>query len=77
MEHFSQQSLIESDPEKMGGTSVFYGTRVPIKNLFDYLKEGDNLERFLGNFPTVSHDQVVGVLELFKEKLLTEYEVAA
>jgi uncharacterized protein (DUF433 family) len=77
MKSFSQQSLIESDPEKMGGMPVFYGTRVPIKNLFDYLEGGDSVEIFLGDFPTVEREQVIGVLELFKEKLLTEYEVAA
>ncbi|HZH34400.1 MAG TPA: DUF433 domain-containing protein [Pyrinomonadaceae bacterium] len=69
--------LIESDLEKMGGTPVFRGTRVPIKNLFDYLEAGDNLETFLDDFPTVTHEQAIGILELFKIKLLEEYEVAA
>lgn len=68
---------IEVDPEKLGGTPVFRGTRVPIKNLFDYLEGGDDLETFLDDFPTVERDQVLGVLELFKVKLLAEYEVAA
>lgn len=68
---------IEVDPEKLGGTPVFRGTRVPIKNLFDYLEGGDDLETFLDDFPTVERDQVVGVLELFKIKLLAEYEIAA
>ena len=70
-------SLIESDPEKMGGTPVFRGTRVPVKNLFDYIEGGDSLDVFLDDFPTVDHDQVIGVLELYKVKLLQEYEVAA
>jgi uncharacterized protein (DUF433 family) len=69
--------LIESDPEKLSGTPVFCGTRVPIKNLFDYLEAGDSLNVFLDDFPTVSREQAVGVLELFKEKILDEYEVAA
>ncbi len=68
---------IEVDPEKLGGTPVFRGTRVPIKNLFDYLEGGDDLETFLDDFPTVERQQVLGVLELFKVKLLAEYEIAA
>ncbi|MGD9560664.1 MAG: DUF433 domain-containing protein [Pyrinomonadaceae bacterium] len=68
---------IEVDPEKLGGTPVFRGTRVPIQNLFDYLEGGDGLETFLDDFPTVDRDQVRGVLELFKVKLLAEYEIAA
>jgi uncharacterized protein (DUF433 family) len=77
MGELSHSELIESDPEKMGGTPVFRGTRVPIKNLFDYLEGGDSMEVFLDNFPTVEREQVLGVLELFKETLLTKYEVAA
>jgi len=69
--------FIESDPEKMGGTVVFSGTRVPVQNLFDYLKAGDGVETFIEHFPTVSRDQVIGTLELFKLKLLTDYEIAA
>lgn len=77
MENFSSSALIESDPEKLGGTPVFRGTRVPIQNLFDYLEGGDSLDVFLDDFPTVSREQVVGVLELFRVKLLDEYELAA
>ena len=69
--------FIESDAEKLSGTPVFRGTRVPIKNLFDYLEAGDNLEEFLDDFPTVTHAQAVGVLDLYKIKILQEYEVAA
>jgi uncharacterized protein (DUF433 family) len=69
--------FIESDPEKLGGTPVFRGTRVPIKNLFDYLEAGDNLEIFLDDFPTVSREQAVGVLRLYEVKLLEEYEAVA
>ncbi|HEX6278645.1 MAG TPA: DUF433 domain-containing protein [Pyrinomonadaceae bacterium] len=68
---------IEIDPEKLGGTPVFRGTRVPIQNLFDYLEGGDSLDVFLDDFPTVEREQVIGVLELFKVTLLEEYEVAA
>ena len=70
-------SFIETDAEKLGGTPVFRGTRVPVKNLFDYLEGGDSLEVFLEDFPTVSREQAVGVLNLYKVKLLEEYEVAA
>jgi uncharacterized protein (DUF433 family) len=77
MDRFSNNDLIESDKEKLGGTPVFRGTRVPIRNLFDYLKGGDSLEVFLDDFPTVEREQVLGVLELYKVKLLEEYEIAA
>lgn len=77
MNDFRHAEFIESDPEKMGGTPVFRGTRVPIKNLFDYLEGGDSLDVFLDDFPTVDHDQVVGVLELYKIELLERYEIAA
>ncbi|HEY0547390.1 MAG TPA: DUF433 domain-containing protein [Pyrinomonadaceae bacterium] len=69
--------LIERDPEKLGGTPVFFGTRVPIKNLFDCLEGGDSLDEFLDQFPTVTREQALGVLEASKETLLATYEVAA
>lgn len=69
--------FIESDAEKLSGTPVFCGTRVPVKNLFDYLEAGDSLDEFLDDFPTVTHAQAIGVLELYKVKLLQDYEVAA
>ncbi len=61
---FLNNEFIESDAEKMGGTPVFRGTRVPVQNLFDYLDGGDSLDIFLDDFPTVSRDQAIGVLEL-------------
>lgn len=70
-------SFIETDAEKLGGTPVFRGTRVPVKNLFDYLEGSDSLEVFLEDFPTVSREQAVGVLNLYKVKLLEEYEAVA
>jgi uncharacterized protein (DUF433 family) len=69
--------LIEVDFEKMSGTPVFTGTRVPINHLFDYLKAGDSLGVFLSDFPTVKREQALGVIELMRERLLTEYETAA
>ena len=65
-----EQQLILSDPEIMGGTPVFRGTRVPVKNLFDYLETGETIEAFLHSFPTVSREQVMSALEL-SEQLLT------
>jgi hypothetical protein len=50
---------------------------VPINHLFDYLKAGDSLGVFLDDFPTVTRDQALGVLELLRERLVTEYETAA
>ena len=71
------KDVVEVNPKKMSGTPVFAGTRVPIKNLFDYLEEGDSLDVFLDDFPTVTREQVQAVLELSREKLLAEYEIAA
>jgi uncharacterized protein (DUF433 family) len=62
--------LIESDPEKLGGTPVFYGTRVPVKNLFDCLEGGESLDEFLDQFPTVTREQVLRVLEASRDTLL-------
>ncbi|HEV8238377.1 MAG TPA: DUF433 domain-containing protein [Thermoanaerobaculia bacterium] len=56
--------VIHSDPEIMSGTPVFVGTRVPVKNLIDYLEAGDSLEDFLRSFPTVTREQAVAALEL-------------
>lgn len=71
------KDLVEVDPEKMSGAPVFTGTRVPINHLFDYLEAGDILDVFLDDFPTVTREQTLGVLELMRERLLTEYETAA
>ena len=64
--------LIIRDNEIMSGTPVFKGTRVPIKNLIDYLEAGDDLDEFLDDFPSVSRDQAIQVLELAKDMLLTQ-----
>ena len=58
------EKIININPEILGGTPVFWGTRVPIKNLFDYLETGETIEAFLGDFDGVTHEQVVKVLEL-------------
>lgn len=54
---------IQIDPRVMGGTPCFAGTRVPVKNLFDYLEAGDTLDQFLANFPSVAREVAVAVLE--------------
>jgi uncharacterized protein (DUF433 family) len=56
----------------MGGTPVFAGTRVPVQTLIDYLEAGDRLDDFLDDFPTVSREQALQVLELAKEALLAK-----
>jgi uncharacterized protein (DUF433 family) len=68
--------FVEVNPKKMSGTPVFRGTRVPIQNLFDCLEDGETLEQFLEQFPTVTREQVSGVLELSKERLLDSEVVA-
>lgn len=66
----TEQLPIHSDPAIMGGTPVFLGTRVPVQTLLDYLEAGDPLDEFLDNFPSVSREQTIAVLELAKEMLL-------
>ena len=56
--------IINIDPEILGGTPVFAGTRVPIKNLFDYLETGETIDYFLDDFEGVSREQAVKVLEM-------------
>jgi uncharacterized protein (DUF433 family) len=67
---------VHSDPDILGGTPVFIGTRVPMKTLLDYLEAGDSLNEFLDHFPSVSREQAISVLELAKE-MLTAYATAA
>ena len=71
------KDLVEVNPQKMSGVPVFAGTRVPIGHLFEYLEKGETLTEFLRQFPTVTHEQALGVLELSKESLLANHEVAA
>jgi len=64
--------LITIDPEIHSGTPVFTGTRVPVKTLFDHLEAGDSLEVFLDDFPSVSREQAVAVLEEARAALLAD-----
>ena len=66
---FMEVQTINIDPEILGGTPVFFGTRVPIKNLFDYLESGDSIDTFLDDFESVKRSQVIKVLEM-SQKLI-------
>ena len=65
-----KSGVIEIDPEKLSGTPVFSGTRVPIQNLFDYLEGGDTLENFLEGFPLVTREQAIAVVEMAEAPLV-------
>ena len=67
--------IVHSDPEILGGTPVFVGTRVPVKSLFEHLEAGDALDVFLESFPSVSRAQAVAALELARE--MTEAHATA
>lgn len=71
-----EQLVIHSDPEILSGTPVFIGTRVPVQSLLDYLEGGHPLAEFLDDFPTVTREQAVAVLEEAKH-LLVARAVAA
>ncbi|MDZ7779912.1 MAG: DUF433 domain-containing protein [Gemmatimonadota bacterium] len=62
--------LLSQDPEILGGTTVFSGTRVPVQNLIDYLASGQTLDEFLEDFPSVSREQAMSVLRLAQEALV-------
>lgn len=64
------KGIIHSDPEIMGGTPVFVGTRVPLQNLIDSLEGGESVEEFLAAFPTVKREQAIAVIEAGKLKML-------
>ena len=69
--------IINRDPEILGGTPVFTGTRVPIKAIFDYIEAGDDLDEFLDDFPSVKREQALGLLELARKNLTGANEAAA
>jgi uncharacterized protein (DUF433 family) len=66
------QEIVHSDPEILGGTPVFVGTRVPVKILFDYLEAGDSLDVFLDEFPSVDREQAIAALELAREAISSD-----
>jgi uncharacterized protein (DUF433 family) len=59
----TKSPVIHSDPEILGGTPVFVGTRVAVQSLFDYFEGGDTLDEFLRQFPSVRREQAIAVLE--------------
>jgi uncharacterized protein (DUF433 family) len=63
-------SVVVIDPEIMSGTPCFAGTRVPVRNLLDYLEGGDTLGEFLAQFPSVTREQAIAYLEQSSEHLL-------
>jgi uncharacterized protein (DUF433 family) len=65
-----KQPVVHSDPDILGGIPVFVGTRVPVRNLIDYLEAGDGLDQFLDDFPTVKREQVIAALEMAHEALV-------
>lgn len=69
-------SLVSRDPEIMSGALCFTGTRVPVKNLFDYLEGGSPLEEFLEDFPSIGRQTAVAVLEAAREHLSADAPVA-
>jgi uncharacterized protein (DUF433 family) len=64
------RDIVHTDPNILGGTPVFVGTRVPIQSLFDYPEGGETLDEFLRQFPSVKRDQAVAALELGRATLL-------
>lgn len=68
----SETPVIHSDPEILGGTPVFVGTRVPGQTLFDYLEGGETLDEFLHQFPSVKREQALAALELARDSLLAD-----
>ncbi|MBC7923256.1 MAG: DUF433 domain-containing protein [Ferruginibacter sp.] len=74
--------VINIDPEILGGTPVFSGTRVPIETLFDHLESGITIDGFLDDFPSVTKEQVIQILELVgklfaSDKIKQLYEIAS
>lgn len=70
MFRMSLKTFIHSDPEILGGTPVFAGTRVPVQSLFDHLEAGDSIDDFLEGFPSVKRQQVIALLEASCRQIL-------
>jgi uncharacterized protein (DUF433 family) len=64
-------TVVHTDPEILGGTPVFIGTRVPVQSLFDYLEGGETLDEFLRQFPSVKREQAIAALEIARDAVLT------
>ena len=72
----TSSAVVHSDPGILGGTPVFVGTRVPFRNLIDYLERNHSLEEFLDAFPTVSREQAIAALEAAHEAVAARARVA-
>lgn len=70
------KNVVHSDPEILGGTPIFVGTRVPVQALIDYLEGGHSLEEFLDDFPTVSRELAIAALEQAKAHLIADARTA-
>jgi uncharacterized protein (DUF433 family) len=68
----ANKAVIVRDPEILGGTPVFRGTRVPFKNLLDYLEGGHTLDEFLDEFPSVTHEAAIAALEHAKDLVIAQ-----
>jgi uncharacterized protein (DUF433 family) len=71
-----RSSVVHSDPDILGGTPVFVGTRVPVQALIDYIKGGHPLDEFLNDFPTVTREQAISALEQAKTLLIADARAA-
>lgn len=71
-----RSSVVHSDPDILGGTPVFVGTRVPVQALIDYIEGGHPLDEFLDDFPTVSREQAIAALEQAKALLIADARTA-
>jgi len=71
------QDVINRDPDILGGTPVFTGTRVPIRILFEHLEAGDSLDVFLDDFPSVTRQQAIELLSMALDQLAGSDEAAA
>lgn len=71
-----QSSVIRSDPDILGGTPVFVGTRVPVQAIIDYIEGGHSLEEFLDDFPTVTREVAIAALEQAKALLIADARAA-
>jgi uncharacterized protein (DUF433 family) len=65
-----EKSVISCNPDVMGGTPVFSGTRVPVQTLLDYLEAGESIDDFLVGFPSITREQVIAFLEQAKDRLV-------
>jgi len=76
MEVSMDSALVKRNPEIISGTLCFSGTRVPVKNLFDYLEGSSSLEEFLEDFPTISRERAIAVLEAAHESFAADASAA-